>query len=87
MPAVRLVGARLHDLIDPLAVDAKALGDSLKSPALFPESGDGGILFAIDLGARIGVFEQELTPVVPASYITTVPSRAKQVDRRRNSTG
>jgi hypothetical protein len=77
MPPVRLVGACLHDLMDPLAADTKALAHSLKSPALSPDSGDGGMLFAIDLGVRMGMFEQELTAVVPASYVATVRSRVK----------
>jgi hypothetical protein len=65
MPPVRLVDARLHHLIDPLATEGKALADSLKSPALSPESGDGGILFAAHLGVRMGMFDQELSPSSP----------------------
>ncbi len=52
--------------MDPLAAHAEVLGDPLESPAFFPQPGDGGMLLAMDLGVRMGMFEQELTPVVPA---------------------
>jgi hypothetical protein len=67
MLLVRLGGRYLQDLMDPLAADAKALADALKSPAFFPQPGDGGLLFALNPSFGMGVFEQELTPVVPAT--------------------
>jgi hypothetical protein len=67
-----LVAAFLHDLMDTLTSHAEALGYPLKSPAVFPELGDGCVLSPIDLGVRMGMLEQELTPVVPASDIQSL---------------
>jgi hypothetical protein len=63
---VRLASIYLQDLMDPLAADAKALADSLKSPAFSPQPSDGGILFAVDLSVGMGMFEQGVTAVAPA---------------------
>jgi hypothetical protein len=68
MLLVRLAGRYLQDLMGTLAADAKALGDALKRPAFFPQPSDVGLLFELNLGVRMGVFEQELTPVVPATF-------------------
>lgn len=63
MLLVRLAGTSLQDLMDPLAANAKALADSLKGPAFFPQPSDVGVLFAVNLSVRMGMFDHELTPV------------------------
>lgn len=58
--------------MDTLTAHAKPLRYPLKSPTFLPQSGDGWLLPGIDLRVRVGMFEQELTPVAPACDILGV---------------
>ena len=57
--------------MDTLAAYAKEVGYPLKSPTFFPQPGDGWVLSGIDLGVRMGMFEEESTPVAPAIFDLT----------------
>jgi hypothetical protein len=55
-----------EDLMDPLPSDPEPVGYPLKSPSSFPQAGDRRVLSSMDLRIRMGMFEEEPTPVVPA---------------------
>ena len=56
----------------PLPSDSEAVGYPLKSPTFLPKRGDASVLSGIDLGVRMRMFEEELTPVVPANNIQSL---------------
>ena len=49
--------------MDALPGDSEEVGYPLKSPTFLPQPGDGWVLSGIDLRVRMGMFEEELTPV------------------------
>ena len=57
--------------MDALRAHAEAVGYPLKSPASLPQLDDGHALSAIDLRGRMGIFEEELTPVECAIFDLT----------------
>jgi len=60
-----------EDLMDALPSDSAPVGCALKSPTLLPQPGDGCTLSGMDLRVRMGMFEEEPTPVVPAIFELT----------------
>jgi len=58
--------------MDALPSDSEPVGYLLKSPTFLPQPGDGWVLSGIDLHVRMGMFEQEPTPVVPANNIQSL---------------
>lgn len=65
----RLVAVSLQDLMDALPSDSKPVAYPLESPTFFPQVGDRCMLLRIDFRVRMGMFEEESTPVVPANNI------------------
>ena len=61
----------------PLPSDSEAVGYPLKSPTFLPKRGDASVLSGIDLGVRMRMFEEELTPVAPANNIPKNIGREK----------
>jgi len=57
--------------MDALPSDSAPVGCALKSPTLLPQPGDGCTLSGMDLRVRMGMFEEEPTPVVPAIFELT----------------
>ena len=58
-----IVASSFQDLMDTLTAYAEPLRYSLKSPTLLPQPGDGYLLSGIDLRVRMGMFEEELSPI------------------------
>jgi hypothetical protein len=58
--------------MDTLTAYAEALGYLLKGPTLLPEPGNGWVVSGIDPRVRVGMFEEESTPVVPANNIQSL---------------
>lgn len=53
----------VQDLMDTLTAYAEVVGYLPKSPTFLPEPGDGCVLSGIDLRVRMGMFEEEPTPL------------------------
>jgi len=54
--------------MDALSSDSEPIGYPLKSPTFLPQPSDGFMLSGIDLRVRMGMFEQESTPLVSAIF-------------------
>lgn len=67
-----IVAVSVQDLMDTLTAYAEALGYLLKGPTLLPEPGNGWVVSGIDPRVRVGMFEEESTPVVPANNIQSL---------------
>lgn len=63
--------------MDTSTVRAKAVGYLLKGPTLLPEPGNGWVVSGIDPRVRVGIFEEESTPVALA--ISNLTDRATSV--------
>jgi len=62
-----LVAASLQDLMSTLTAYAEALGYAPKSPSFLAQPDDGRVLSRIDLRARTGMLQEELTPIIVES--------------------
>ena len=79
---IGVIAASLQDLMDTLTANAETVGYPLKSQTLLPQLGDGCVLLGIDLRVRVGMFEEESTPVVLAIGFLT---RHRHVRKRSTS--
>ena len=57
--------------MDTLTAHAESVGYPLKGPTFLSQPGDGRVLSRIDLRVRMGMFEEESTPVFPAIFSLT----------------
>lgn len=57
--------------MDALPSDSEPIGYLLKGPTLLPEPGNGWVVSGIDPRVRVGMFEEESTPVVSVIFDLT----------------
>jgi len=65
-PPSAIVGVSFQDLMNALTAYTEALGYPLNSATFLPQAGNGCVLSGIDLRVAMGMFEEELTPIIAA---------------------